>query len=350
LDRVPPHAAVSTSVEMIKRRCGRGASGLINAILRRVLREGERALPDATDDPVAHLAIRFSHPEWIVRRWCEELGTEATRGLLAANQEAAPTTLRICGDAPRETVLAQLESEGIHARAGRFAPRAVVLDSPLANLKGRANSLALVAQSEASQLVAALVGAQPGERIADLCAAPGGKTLVLAEALGESGLIFASDIVRGGIRRVATRGMRCVARADAARPPLRDADFDAVLVDAPCSGLGTLRGHPEIRWRRTPEDVTALAATQARILHGAAALVKPGGRLVYATCTLLAEENEAVVRAFRDRHREFTPLDAAKLLPQPATELADDQGCLRTSPGRDALDGFFATTLTRRQS
>ncbi|MFP6663216.1 MAG: 16S rRNA (cytosine(967)-C(5))-methyltransferase RsmB [Deltaproteobacteria bacterium] len=348
LDRVPAHAAVSTTVEVIKRRCGRGAGGLINAILRRILREGERALPDAEKDPIAHLAIRFSHPEWIVRRWRDELGEEATLALLAANQEAAATTLRIGGDTPREAVLEQLASEGIAARAGRFAPRALILEGPLAALKGRAHSLDLVAQGEASQLVASLVAAKPGERIADLCAAPGGKTLILAEAVGDSGVIFATDRVRGGIRRVSNRGIRCTARADAAYPPLRDADFDAVLVDAPCSGLGTLRGHPEIRWRRTPEDVAALAATQARILEGSAPLVKPGGRLIYATCTLLAEENEAVIRAFRDRHPEFAPLDAAKLLPPEAAPLADEQGCLRTSPGRDQLDGFFATALIRR--
>lgn len=348
LDRVPDHAAVSTSVNLVKAEAGKGASGMANAILRRVLREGERAMPEAGEDIAQHLAVRFSHPTWLVCRWLEEFGEERTRGLLAANQEAARTTLRSRNPGGRDTAIAALRDAGIRAEAGRFAPAAIDIDAPRGRLDD-ATSAGLVAQGEASQLVACLLAAGPRGRLLDLCAAPGGKTEYLRDQIGSEATVLAADPARAGVRRLKARGLPLVVRADGRQPPLRAGWFEGVLVDAPCSGLGTLRGHPEIRWRRTADDVARLAATQREILDVAARLVRPGGRLVYATCTLLSEENEDVRDSFLAMHPEFEGADARASLPEAAHGLVDSGGALRTAPDRDDLDGFFACVLQRKK-
>lgn len=347
LDRVPDHAAVSTSVQLVKSESGKGAGGMANAILRRVLREGERPAPDADDDLAAHLAVHLSHPEWLVRRWLEQWGEERTRTLLAAHQEAARTTVRCREPAARDAVLEALRADGIAAEPARFAPAAIDLPAASGRL-GDAVGDGVVTHGEASQLVAGLLGAQPGERLLDLCAAPGGKTEMLSDQAGQSAAVIAADPARGGIRRVQARGIPNVVRADGRQPPFRAGALDGVLVDAPCSGLGTLRGHPEIRWRRTPEDITRLAQTQHAILTAAAALVRPGGRIVYATCTLLREENEDVRDAFLRDHPGFESVDCGSSVPESAAGLIDETGALRTAPDRDDLDGFFACILRRR--
>lgn len=195
-----------------------------------------------------------------------------------------------------------------------------------------------------------LLDPQPGERVLDPCAAPGGKTGAIDERIGE-GRVFACDRSRPGMRRVATLASASGSRilpfvADARRPPLA-CTFDAVLVDAPCSGLGTLRAHPEIRWRRQEDDSPRLAALQREILDAAAELVRPGGRLVYSTCTIAAAENEQVVDAFLARHPGWEVEDARRFLPAAAAELVDARGALRTAPDVGGLDGFFAVRLGR---
>jgi 16S rRNA (cytosine967-C5)-methyltransferase len=368
LDRVPPHAAVHTSVEIAKRAHGRAGASFVNALLRAALRAGgELPLPRVEDEPVRALAVRWSHPEWLVERWLSELGPERTPELLAANDEPAPTVLRIdLRSYTRASAIAELGARGIVAHPTAFSRAGVVIDH------GAGAALDLpwaMPQGEASQLVAEMVAPAAGERVADLCAAPGGKTAALAEALqlrlpalsppgqpgtpGTPGTIVAMDRSRSGMRRVnllATGAQpRAVttARADATFPPFADASFDAVLLDAPCSGLGTMRSHPEIRWRRSPAEVSALAATQRRLLSAAADLVRPGGRLVYATCTLLAEENDDVISAFLAERPAWRVEGPRGLLEPQAGVLIDTDGALRTAPDRGDLDGFFAVRLRR---
>ncbi|MFM7144638.1 MAG: RsmB/NOP family class I SAM-dependent RNA methyltransferase, partial [Alphaproteobacteria bacterium] len=251
----------------------------------------------------------------------------------------------------------ELAEAGVGARPTAHARAGVVLSGP-----ARAG-LALAharPQGEASQLVADLVGASAGERIADLCAAPGGKSGALAEALeiaGPGGLVVAADRTRAGMRRVAAlarggpdgSGGRRIAAilADVLAPPFPDGAFAGVLLDAPCSGLGTLRAHPEIRWRRTSDDVARLAAVQRAMIARAARLVRPGGRLVYATCTLLRAENEDVVESLLAARPDFVRDDARTWLPAEAHDLVGPDGALRTSPDRGGLDGFFAARLLR---
>jgi 16S rRNA (cytosine967-C5)-methyltransferase len=356
LDRVPAFAAVDTAVELAKTVKGGAPAGLVNAVLRRFLREGRPLHLPPESDRAAHLAVAGSHPRWLVERWLAELGDAETAALLASDNQPAPTVLRVLpARVPRSTVIAALADAGIAARPTTYAADGVVLEGavdPVA-LPGWRDGWFTV-QGEASQLVAAMLGARPGERVLDVCAAPGGKSLAAAGQVGGAGGVVAFDLQHGGLARLGAEagrlGVRMArARADSTSLPLpAAARFDVVLVDAPCSGLGTLRQHPEIRWRRTPGDLTALAALQARLLAAAAPHVRPGGALLYATCTLVRAENDDVVDAFRAAHPAFRVDDPRPLLPSAAQPLVDAGGALRTFPHRHGLDGFFAVRLRRQ--
>jgi len=357
LDRVPAHAAVDSSVELAKVGAGPGGGAFVNAVLRAAARDGERPPPPESEGLARALAIRWSHPDWLVERWLAERGREATESLLEADGGDAPTVLRVdLRRRERSRVLDELAAAGIPARPTERASAGIVLSGAP---RGGLDLPYATPQGEASQLVAELVGAAAGEHVADLCAAPGGKAGAIAEALelaGAGGLVVAADRSRSGLARVArlARGgasaRRLAAlRADVLAPPFADASFDAVLLDAPCSGLGTLRAHPEIRWRRTPADVARLASVQREMILRAARLVRPGGRLVYATCTLLREENEEVVATLLATDPGFAVEDARAWLPQPAHDLVGPDGALRTSPDRGGLDGFFAVRLRRER-
>jgi len=356
LDRVPDFAAVDTAVELSKEVKHGAASGLINALLRRFVREGKRiALPPRESDLAAHLAAVLSHPPWLVQRWLDELGPEETEALLAANNVPAPTVVRASRSGTSAQLAAALGAQGIAARPGRYAADALLVEphgDPAALPGYREGRWAL--QGEASQLVVSLLDPQPGMRVLDTCAAPGGKATAIAERVAGGGLVIAVDPNRHGLlqaRREAARlGLRNLAavQADATALPIDPAwRADAVLVDAPCSGLGTLRQHPEIRWRRTARDLADLAGVQRRLLDAAAVRVRAGGVLAYATCTISAIENAGVVDDFLAAHRDFAIDDPRPHLPAGAHELVDRRGFLHTFPHRHGLDGFFAVRLKR---
>lgn len=342
LDRVPDHAAVMTSVELVARQAA-SAKGFVNALLRRAQREGLEAAPESPVEK--HLGVLHSHPDWLVRLWLDELGAEETEALLIANNDVAPTCYRALGD--RDETLKRLAELGVEARPGLRAPTSILLSGPSRRLDGLA-----VPQGEASQLVVEMLEPAAGERILDACAAPGGKTAFLASRVGSEGRVVACDpSEKGGRRFAAVLAEAGVADrvefhpCGIARLEAEEESFDAVLVDAPCSGLGTLRQHPEIRWRRRPGDLLDLAKRQADILATAARFVKPGGRLVYSTCTLARVENDDIVAAFLLAHDEFSREEPTG---EALSGLCDDEGVLRTWPHRDGLDGFFAVRLRRR--
>ena len=348
LDRVPAYAAVDASVRL----AGGRASGFVNAVLRRAARLGRQglALPDAAADPVARLAVEWSHPRWLVERWVAELGEAEARALLAADAEVAPTVVRANRlRTTREALAAELAAAGVETAPARWAADALAVRGGAARLHASAawREGRLAFQSEASQLACALLAPAPGATLLDACAAPGGKSALLAAWTGDAGRVVALDPHVAGARRIAAEAARLGAAAvrvvagDARRPPLAG-HVDAVLVDAPCTGLGTLRRHPELRWRRRPDDVSRLAQLQRDILSGVAPLVRAGGVLVYAVCTISREESEAVVEALLATEPRFSLEDAAGFVPR---ELVDAAGFLRTLPHRHGLDGFFAARL-----
>lgn len=355
LTRVPDHAAVDTAVEMTK-RIQAGAAGFVNAVLRRVVRERDRVPAPGGDTTSATLAREWSHPEWLVRLWCDELGIEETRALLAINNEAAPTVLRANQTrTSRAIALERLADAGCEARAGIYAPHAIVLDDGAdpARLPGFSAG-EITPQGEASQLVALMTGVQRGQVVWDACAAPGGKATYLAEQLRGSGRLIATDVNEHGIaqlrqaaRRLGLRNLDALVADAAAGIGDVPEVVDAALVDAPCSGLGTLRQHPEIRWRRTAADLAAAAERQRVLLTSVAKRVKPAGVLVYATCTIAHVENDGVIADFLARHSDFTIVDPRPHLPVEARGLVDGGYRLRTWPHRDGLDGFYAVRMQR---
>lgn len=357
LSRIPEFAAVDTAVDLSKEFRRGTASGFVNALLRRFVRQGKSVPLPPVSELVDHLSIKLSHPAWLVDRCLRELGQQDTEAFLAANNEAAPTVLRVNdSQTTRDAVLRELQEAGLAVRPTTIASGGVELESAadVSALPGyAAGRFAL--QGEASQLVSLLLGAKPGGAVLDVCAAPGGKTTQIAQIVGEKGTVVAVDGRTGGVAQVRRNASRLrlprvlALVADSRALPLQaSVSFDAVLVDAPCSGYGTLRQHPEIRWRRSARDVSQLAALQGQLLGAAARHVKRGGVIVYATCTVLREENEDVVTRFLAERNDFR-FDIAPDLPEAMRRLLDPNGNLRTWPHRHGLDGFFAARLRRRE-
>lgn len=357
LDRVPDSAAVDTTVKLTRQLKLERATGFINGILRALGRGREHlSWPDAGREPLLHLQHALSLPAWLAERWLRELGAEEARQLAAALLEPAPFSVRVNTlKIDRERFLAALVAAGHRGEPTRFAPEGVILrERSLAPLPGDIEGWYQV-QDEASMLVAHLLAPQPGEHLLDVCAAPGGKTTHLAALTGNRATITALDLhpqrlrlVEQGAARLGCSGITARSWDMTLFPPfLPPQSCDGVLVDAPCSGLGVLRRNPEARWRLQPADVVVLAERQAMILTQAAALVKPGGRLVYAVCTLTPEETDRQVADFLARHPDFRRQSLADTVPDNWRELLDDQGCLRSWPHRFGLDGFFAARLIR---
>ncbi len=345
LDRVPASAVVDDAVKLAKRAKKRSAAGFINALLRRVSRERKQLplppLPPDRSDRAAvlpYVAITLSHPEWLVARWLDRYGADATIAWAEFDNEHAPLTLRVNTlRTSREDLARQLADEGVETERTAHAPYGLIVRSGNPLLTPLAHRGLFVVQDEASQMIGAFVGARPGEQVLDTCASPGGKTTQMASDMEDRGVIVAVDVrprrVELLARTVAESASRIVriVRADVLRPLPLDAVFDAVLVDAPCSGLGTVRRDPDIKWRRTPDDLPILAERQRRMIENAAEGVRSGGRLIYSTCSSEPDENEAVVEAFLADHPRF------------ARNGAD----LRTLPFRDGLEAFFAARLVR---
>ena len=356
LDRVPASAAVNDAVDLV-RKAGKGsAASFANALLRRVTRERARLPlpPRVVGDPgkeLDYLEAALSHPRWLVQRWRDRYGFDATESWCLFNNAAAALTLRANRlRGTREELMRILADVGVRARPARFAPDALVVESGNPLLALPPGQGLFVVQDEASQLVARLVAASPGEQVLDACASPGGKTTAMAADMNDSGLVVSLDVrpkrvslLAELVRNSGARSVRVV-QADAARPLPFQPVFDAVLVDAPCSGLGTLRRDPDIKWRRNEPEFAALAGLQLDILESAAAVVRPGGRIVYATCSSEPEENEAVVQRFLERRRDFraNPLSFAL-----APELINSDGHFRSLPFRDGLEAFFAASVVK---
>jgi 16S rRNA (cytosine967-C5)-methyltransferase len=355
LDRVPAFAAVDSAVDLIRRVAPPSRAGFVNGVLRAMARSGRELLPpEPAPGDVDALAMAHSHPAWWVRRRVERTGWDATAALLVADNRAAPTVLRPNLDRTTPAELqARLATEGVRTERCAVVDEALrIVDGPFRKSTAFREGFAW-AQDEASQLVPLLLGRVLRPRVADLCAAPGIKTLQLREGLPIGGTIVACDRHPGRLRRLLANLARVGASdvlpvaADMARgrPPIVG-PFDHVIVDAPCCGTGTFRRHPEIRWRLAPGDPARSHARQLRILETAGTLVAPGGTLLYAVCSMEPEEGEGTVAAFLEIHPGFDVVDVAERVPRAARHLVADDGALRTSPV-DGMDGFFAVLLRR---
>lgn len=357
LERIPKSAIVNEAVELAKSVGKRSAAGLVNVVLRKCEPTARRRAARQGEEPDAGVlaSVRRSFPPWLLERWERNFGAKAANALAWASNTVPRTTLRVC-DRDREEVKAQLAVEGIRSTPGRYSSQALTVQSGNLQSSRLLGEGRVVIQDEASQLVAALVAPKRGERVLDLCAAPGIKTRQLADALGQ-GTLVACDLsvprLRTMVRLVPGRAPAAVSlhviRLDARRSLPFGYAFERVLLDAPCSGTGTLARNPEIKWRTQPSDLLRLAAAQETMLRNALAVLAPGGRLVYATCSLEPEENEQVVGTVLREAEGFRLLTAAELAAEfPAlAPLFDSRGYFRTRPDLHAMDGFFAAVIVR---
>jgi 16S rRNA (cytosine967-C5)-methyltransferase len=360
LTRVPASAVVDDAVKLTRRAAKTSASGFVNGVLRTLSRK-RRALPlpqppaDPLDREAAldYLSVTLSHPRWLAERWYTRYGFAAARTWMEFDNHAAPLTIRVNPLRNTAAELAErLDREDVVLRPARFAPDGFMVDGghPLRG-PGVENGW-FVVQDEASQLVALLAGDAQRGRILDTCASPGGKTTAIAAAMS-GGLLIACDIrdrrvdlLRRTVSASGATNVRVV-QADLLQPLPFAQRFDCVVVDAPCSGLGTLRRDPDIRWRRRETDLQALAAAQLKMLRHAADVVSPGGRLVYSTCSSEPEENDDVVAAFMRQNGGFSVLDGRKASARLPSAVVDEQGYLRTLPHRHGLEAFFGAVLVR---
>jgi len=350
LDRIPVSAAVNDAVDLARQAGKTSASGLVNAILRRISRERNH-LPLPTF-LVPYLATTLSHPEWLATRWLQRYGFEATEAWELFDNSPAALTLRANTlRTSREELAAALASHGVETTPTRFAPQGLTVASGNPLLTPLADDGVFLVQDEASQLVADLTSVRRGERVLDACASPGGKTTAMAAAMRNVGMIVATDLRGKRVdllrRTIASAAVTCahVVQANVAAALPFGMTFDCVLLDAPCSGLGTLRRDPDIRWRRTEASLAPLAATQVEMLNRTAGVVKPGGRLIYATCSSEPDENEAVVDRFLSTHAEFAR--APDLIRPELDRFRTPAGDFRTFPFRDQLEAFFAAMLVK---
>jgi 16S rRNA (cytosine967-C5)-methyltransferase len=342
---VPAYAAIAQTVELAKTRHGLGASKLANAVLRRLDRERDVARRGVAGGSGRGAGVEYSHPRWLVARWVARWGADETRALLEANNREAPLIVRPWG-VVREQLETMLEESGVSTSDAPLVEDSLLLaPGTVLMALGAFQQGRCFVQDPAATLVTRYAALPPGLQVADLCAAPGGKSVELARTAAH---VTAADSNENRIGRVIdTIGRLELENVDAVVADARDGtlgEFDAVLVDAPCTGTGTFRRHPDARWRLRTSDLAVMAAAQRAVLRGAAKCVKPGGLLVYSTCSLEPEENDAQVEAFLADHPGWT------LEPPPAGTVPEtvlDAGRLRVLPQRHGTDGSFAARLRR---
>lgn len=368
LTQIPNSAAVNEAVNLAKTIKGRDWSGFVNGVLRALTRQPAPSWPDPSCDPAAALALRYSCPEWLTKRWISQYGLQGADHACRATITVPPLTCRVntlhCS---RDTLMAELKERGIHAHPTSISPVGLTIEksgslqhfTPL-------QSGSCYIEDEAAQLVPLLLDVQPGHRVLDACAAPGGKTTHIAALMNNQGTILATD---ASSRRLRILQDNCVRLgATIVHPMLVDYEtspevpletllpapprgtaltFDRILVDAPCSGLGVLGRHPEGKWFKTPDDLLRLQRLQRRILNRVSVLLRPGGVLVYSACSGEPEETGAVIGQFCRDHPEFSHEAATPWLPPAARSFLNQDGDLLTMASPLSLDGFFAARLRK---
>ncbi|WP_456290411.1 16S rRNA (cytosine(967)-C(5))-methyltransferase RsmB [Paenibacillus sp. AK002] len=361
LDRIPDHAVVSEAVNLAKRRGHQGISGMVNGVLRNILRQKETlAIPEDMTD-AQHISLLHSHPQWLVERWISQYGTEAAEAICAANNEPPAVSVRVNTTMiSRDDMLKLMGSHGLDASPSSVSPYGIVV-------KGAGN-MALTdwyrdgmisIQDESSMLVAEAVQPEPGMRVLDCCAAPGGKSAHMGELMKDEGSIVANDIHAHKGKLISDQASRLgldsisIVTGDALdlADRFEPASFDRILLDAPCSGLGVIRRKPDLKWGKSQEDIHEIAALQLRLLESVSTLLRPGGILVYSTCTIEPMENEGVVSAFLEGHSEFAIAeDGLGALSRLGENSLSRGGGIQILPQHYHSDGFYIARLGRRSS
>ncbi len=354
LTRIPAHAAVNEAVEIAKRRGHKGIASMVNGILRSILRQGVPSTEDIKN-PVERLSIETSHPQWLVERWVESYGFDETAAMLHENNIPPVQTVRVNKTrATVKEVLASLEAEGIKAQQSDIMPECIHLTNGTAARTTAFKEGLITIQDESSMMPANVLDPKPGMKVLDMCAAPGGKTTHMAEKMGNEGSILAMDLHPHKLdlidENTARLGLDIVQTAPVdgrkAASLLPKESFDAVLVDAPCSGLGVMRRKPDIKYTKREEDLESLQTIQLAILDNAVQVLKPGGRLVYSTCTVDKRENEGTVEAFVATHPEMEREELGNL---PEKLLAkQNNGMLQVFPHDFGSDGFFVAAFRKK--
>jgi 16S rRNA (cytosine967-C5)-methyltransferase len=359
--RMPERAAVHETVELAKEIHNGRPVKYVNAVLRALARERRNILiPPESVDPVGYLSLTESFPRWMVESLIAWKGFDAAKALLASLNQQAPFTVRAnVLQGQRDDVVHELKAElGLDALPTRYSPVGLTLEEAKASAallrpaEGRWQ-----AQDEAAQLIGFYASPKPGSTVLDACAAPGGKTCHLAELMQNRGVVHAIDVHTNKVREISDAAAKLGITIIEARPadatfpfPFAPADgYDLVLADVPCSAMGTIRRHPELKQRRTAEDIVRLAELQARILDNVAKYVKPGGVLVYSVCTFAREEGPAQVSAFLARHPEFVRVPPPEVSGVNWSDLLDSEGDLVVDPAHHGIDAFYAARLMRRE-
>ncbi len=356
LDRVPDRAIIHEAVEIAKKRGHKGVSGMVNGVLRNTQRKGLRN-PEEIEDVAERISIAKSHPLWLVKRWIDQLGVEATEAMCDENLLAPYVTARVnVSKTSIDQVMTDLEKEGVQAVPGSLSEDAIkVLEGKLleTSVYKRGD---LTIQDESSMLVARALGIEPGQKVLDACAAPGGKSTHIAERLNGSGHVNSLDLHAHKVKLIKKQAQRLNLRAIEAETldsrnvaeRFKAKSFDRILVDAPCTGFGVLRRKPDIKWSKQEEDINRITSVQKGILEAQASLVKPGGKLVYSTCTIEEAENQEVVKQFLADHPEFK-LDETLInrLPDKVAEYCDG-GELQLLPHYFGTDGFYIACLVKK--
>lgn len=353
LDRVPASAACNQSVELAKHFGHVGTAKFVNAVLRTAVRDPQKAaFPSREQDLIRHLELTYFHPQWLVKRWVDRLGAEAAEKLLAENNLSPRLSFRTNTlITTRNDAIKQLTSEGIQCVASNWTPEGIVCQEVTALSSVTALTQGLVqVQDESSMLVGHVVKPQPGEFVIDACGAPGGKSTHMAALMENKGRLISVDLFEHKLKltrdNASRLGITCLETLQMDAVNLSDkfsAMADRVLVDAPCSGLGVLRRKPDSRWRKTESQLRDLPNLQLAIINSASACLKPGGILVYSTCTTEPEENEMVIRRFLSAHADFTLESAGAYLPQPRKE-----EMIQLWPHIDHVDGFFIARMKKQ--
>ncbi len=358
MDRIPESAACNESAKLAKKYGHQASTGFVNAVLRNIARNRDNLKkPDKTGEPVKYLSIAYSHPEWMVERFLLLFGPEFTESLLESNNNAPEFTIRVNTlKTSREKLAEALAQEGMEVAHGRFSRDALIIKKPssISRLAAFQDGLFQV-QDESSMLVARILDPKPGEFVLDACSAPGGKATHIAQLMENRGTVLARDIHEHKIKlieqSVARLGIEIIKTEihDTSMPDAATENkADRVLLDAPCTGLGIIRRKPDIKWRKESSDTAEITGLQRKMIAAAARSVKPGGVLVYSTCTILPEENGDLVKGFLQENPEFEMDDLAAATPEALRGHIEEKGMLQLYTNRDGADGFFISKLRRK--